>query len=275
MIELVNFLHLSDIHIPDKQGDLWYGVDPCLKLEKLIELAKKLELNPSFTVITGDISHTGSIQSYNLAKKYISKIQSLGGPVFPTVGNMDNRENFSNILLGKPSPQEEPPCYYSKTVEGLHVIAMDSRTPGSNTGSFSENQLDWLEEELREHQDEPAIIAFHEPIFFFGELGMFEKVDATRFKEIVSDGNVLAVLNGHIHCTLFTVVDGVHYVQAGSPLWENSFSERRTLSSDSSSFNLLSYNEDPDGQPVHLPNRLLVKPVSFSEGTKLIERTIE
>ena len=59
---MVNFLHLSDIHIPDKQGDLWDSVDPCIKLEKLIELAQKLELKPSFTVITGDISHTGSIQ---------------------------------------------------------------------------------------------------------------------------------------------------------------------------------------------------------------------
>jgi len=81
------------------------------------------------------------------------------------------------------------------TIEGLHVIAMDSHTPGSNTGSFSEEQLDWLAVELRDHQDEPAIIAFHEPIFFFGELGLFNKVDAKRFRDIVSEGNVLAVLN--------------------------------------------------------------------------------
>ncbi|UCD45018.1 MAG: metallophosphoesterase [Candidatus Bathyarchaeota archaeon] len=269
---MVNFLHISDIHIPDKKGDLWFGVDPCKKLEKLIELAKKLELNPSFTVITGDISHTGTIQSYNLAKKYIDEFRSLGGPVYPTMGTHDNRRNFSNILLGRPSPREEPPCHYSRTIEGLHVITMDSHTPGSLTGSFGEAQLDWLEKELREHQDEPAIIAFHEPIFFFGELGMFDKADAIRFKETVSRGNVLAVLSGHIHCPLFTMVDEVHYVQAGSPLWENSFNERGTLTHDSSSFNLLSYNEDPDGRPLHLPHCLLVKPVAFSEGTKLIEK---
>lgn len=262
---MVNFLHLSDIHIPDKQGDLWDGVDPCLKLEKLIELAKKLVINPSFTVITGDISHTGTIQSYNLAKKYISEIQSLGGIVLPAMGTKDDRQNFSNIILGKPSQQQEPPCYYNKTIEGLHVIAMDSHTPGSHTGSFSEEQLDWLEEELTEHQEEPAILAFHEPIFFFGELGLFNKADALRFKNIVSKGNVLAVLNGHLHCPLFTMVDGIHYIQAGSPLWENSYNERGRLSHDSSSFNLLSYNE----------GRLLVRPVSFSEGTQLIERTTE
>ncbi|MHA2303296.1 MAG: metallophosphoesterase family protein [Candidatus Thorarchaeota archaeon] len=271
---MVTFLHLSDIHIPDNKGDLWYGVDPCIKLEKLIEIAKKLELKPSFTVITGDISHSGTIQSYNLVKKYLKKIQSLGDIVLPTMGTKDNRANFSNILLGKPSSQEEPPCYYSQTIEGLSIIAMDSHTPGSHTGSFSEEQLDWLEEELREHPDKPAVIAFHEPIFFFGELGIFDKTDAIRFKEIVSDGNVLAVLNGHLHCPFFTMVDGVHYVQAGSPLWENSYNERGTLSTDSSSFNLLRYMEDPDGQPVHLPHRLFVRPVSFSEGTQMIDRPL-
>ena len=125
-------------------------------------------------MITGDISNTGTNQSYKLAKKYLDEIQSLGGPVFPTMGNMDIRNNFRNIILGKPSPQEEPPCYYSKTIEELHVIVMDSHTPGSHTGSFSEEQLDWLERELREHQDEPAIIAFHAPIFFFGEEGVFD-----------------------------------------------------------------------------------------------------
>jgi hypothetical protein len=95
---MVNFFHLSDIHIPDKQGDLWDSVDPCLKLKKLIELAKKLELNSSFVVITGDISHTGTIQSYNLAKRYINKIGSLGGVVLPTMGTMDNRRHFSSYL---------------------------------------------------------------------------------------------------------------------------------------------------------------------------------
>ena len=260
---MLHFFHISDIHIPNKQGDLWDGVDSCRKLEKLIGLAKKLGFNPLFTVITGDISHTGTIQSYNLAKQYIKQIQELGGVVLPTMGTKDDRQHFSSILLGNSSRVEDPVCYYSQTIEGLHVIAMDSHTPGSHTGSFSEEQLDWLKTELKANQEKPAIIAFHEPIFFFGRFGMFNKADAIRFRNIVSQGNVLAVLNGHMHCPLFTTVDGISYIQAGSPVWENSHSERGILSHDSSSFNLLSYNE----------RRLIVRPISFSEGTQLIERT--
>jgi len=260
---LIHFFHLSDIHIPDKRGDLWDTVDPCVKLEKLIELAKKLKINPSFTVITGDISHTGSRQSYTLAKQYIKQIQNLGGVVLPTMGTMDNRRQFSNILLGKFSPRDDPVCYYSQTLEGLHVIAMDSHTPGSMTGSFSTEQLDWLELELKNHQEEPAIIAFHEPIFFFGKYGMFNKADAARFRDIVYECNVLAVLNGHAHHCGFTMVDGIHYVQAGSPVFENSAYKGRRVSYDSSSFNVLTYYE----------GRLLMRPISFSERTQVIKRT--
>jgi Icc protein len=257
---LITFLHLSDIHIPDKKGDLWDGVDVCRKLETLIQLAEKLDLHPSFTVITGDISHTGTERSYHLAKRYIKKIQSLGGPVIPLMGNMDNRPHFRNILL-----EEHANCYSSHTIEGLHLLTMDSHTPGSSVGSFSEEQLHWLESELVDHHDEPTIIGFHHPIFFFGELGLFSKAHATLFKDLVSKGNVLAVLNGHLHHPLFTVVDGIYYIQAGSSSFENVYTTKGRLSYDSSSFNILRY----DG------GRLLVRLVSFSEGTEIIERIPE
>jgi 3',5'-cyclic AMP phosphodiesterase CpdA len=265
MSDLITFLHLSDIHIPDQQGDKWDGVDICRKLDTLIALAEQLGINPSFTVITGDISHTGTERSYHLAKRYIRKIQNLGGPVIPVIGNMDNRTNFSNILCEKPSPQDDSPCYYSHTVEGFHVIAMDSNTPGSPVGSFSEDQLLWLEGELIDHHDEPTVIGFHQPIFFFGEQGMFNKAHATRFRTLVSTGKVLAILNGHMHLPLFTVVDGIYYVQAGSPTFENAHTQKRRLSYDSSSFNQLLY----------IGGQLFVRIVSFSEGTQLIERTSE
>lgn len=262
---MITFFHLSDIHVPDRQGDVWDGVNICRKLDTLIALAEQLEFNHAFTVITGDISHTGTERSYHLAKRYIEKIQNLGGPVVPLMGNMDNRTNFSNILRGKSSPQDDSPCYYSHTVEGFHVIAMDSQTPGSHVGSFSEEQLHWLEGELIDHHDEPTIIGFHHPIFFFGEHGIFNKTHATRFRTLVSQGKVLAVLNGHLHFPFFTVVDGIYYVQAGSPTFENAYAQKGRLSYDSSSFNVLRY----DGK------RLGVRLVSFSEGTQLIERTPE
>ena len=180
---MVNFLHLSDIHIPDKRGDLCGNIDPFKKLDALIEYTKKLELNPAFTIITGDLSQTGTTQSYKHVKKYISKLQNLGGPVLPIMGNCDKRSNFSKILLGKPSPKKDPPCYYSKTIEGIHVIAMRA--------------------------------------------------------------------------------------QAGSSLELNIHTETgKVVTYDSSSFNVLGYVKND-------PNRLAVRPIYFSEGQQLVDKTIE
>ena len=258
----INILHISDTHIPDKRGNIHEGVNPCKKLDKLLDLAQRLDLNPSFSVITGDISNTGTEKSYNLAKKYIAQLQDLGGPVFLTMGTKDNRTNFRKILLETVSLREEPYCYYSESIEGLHLIAMDSHTVGSHIGSFNIRQLDWLEKELEENDDKPAIIAFHEPIFFFGEAGLFNKRDAIRFKNIISKGNVLAVLNGHLHRSFYTVIDGIQYIQAGSPLWENSIKDSYHLSYDSSSFNLLSYSM----------GNLSIRPVSFSDRTSIFRK---
>lgn len=99
------------------------GVNLCLKLETLIKLADKLDLHPSVTVIIGDISHTGTEHNYNLAKRYITKIQSLGSPAVHIMGHMDNRKNFSNILFEDLSPQDKHTCYYSQTIEEIHVSA--------------------------------------------------------------------------------------------------------------------------------------------------------
>ena len=98
---------------------------------------------------------------------------------------------------------------------------------------------------------------------------MFDKSDALRFRDIVSTGNVLAVLNGHLHCPLYGFVDGVSYVQAGSPLETNFHSETgKVVTYDSSSFNVLGYVKND-------PNRLAVRPIYFSEGQQLVDKTIE
>jgi 3',5'-cyclic AMP phosphodiesterase CpdA len=121
--------------------------DPCKKVEKVIEIAEEMGVTPAFSIITGDISQNGSETGYSIAKEYISRIEALGGPVLPAVGNVDGRRNFRRILLGELN-HDDGPCYYSRTIDGLHVIILDSQNPGSEKGSFEGEQLSWLKEEL-------------------------------------------------------------------------------------------------------------------------------
>jgi 3',5'-cyclic AMP phosphodiesterase CpdA len=262
---MINFLHFSDFHIQEKRGILKEGVDPCLKLENVIEVAREMDIKPAFSIITGDIAQDGLEEGYTLAKEYIREIETLGGPVILTVGNVDMRENFRNYMLESTG---EGPCYYSQTVGGLRVIVLDSQTPGANTGSFGGGQLEWLEEELRGTQ-EPSLIAFHHPVFNVPFLSgmtpaIFDPDDARRFREIVEVGNILGVLCGHLHQCMVSMEEGLLYVMSGSVFSELSYNEREKRLHEASGFNFMSY----DGE------RLTVRPVAFSEGRALIYKEL-
>jgi len=260
---MVNFLHFSDFHIQKRRGILKEGVDPCLKLERVIEVAREMDVRPAFSIVTGDISQDGSEEGYAIAKEYIREIEALGGPVLPTMGNVDGRENFRRLLLGG---SDDDPCFYSRTLGGLHIVILNSQTPGGNTGSFGEVQLKWLEEEVRDAQ-EPCVIAFHHPVFdvpFLSELvpPIFDPGDARRFREIVKGGDVLGVFCGHLHQCMSSMEGGVSYVMSGSVFSEASYNEEEKRLHEASGFNFLSYEG----------GRLTVRPVAFSEGRKLIYR---
>jgi len=260
---MITFLHFSDFHIQERKGILKEGVDPWLKLEKVIEVARELNVKPAFSIVTGDIAQNGSEEGYVLAKEFIREIEALGGPVIPAVGNVDRRENFrKNMLEGA----GEGPCFYSQTVGGLHVVILDSQTPGADTGSFGGGQLDWLEEELR-RAPEPSVIAFHHPVFDVPFLlgmtpAIFDPDDARRFREIVAGRGVLGVFCGHLHQCMVSLDGSVLYVMSGSVFSEASYNEVEKRLFEASGFNIMSYDRE----------RLTVRPVVFSEGRKLIYR---
>ena len=260
---MVNFLHFSDFHIQERRGVLKEGVDPCLKLDRVIEVAREMDVSPAFSIVTGDIAQDGSEEGYAIAKEYIREIERLGGPVLPAMGNVDGRENFRRLLLGGSGGG---PCFYSRTVGGLRVVVLDSQTPGENAGSFGEGQLEWLEEEVR-GAPVPCVIAFHHPIFDAPFLSgvvpdVFDPDDARRFREIVAGGKVLGVLCGHRHQCLVSMERGIPYVMSGSSYIEASYNEGEKSLHKASGFNILSY----DGE------RLMVRPVVLSEGRKLINK---
>jgi 3',5'-cyclic AMP phosphodiesterase CpdA len=212
-----------------ERGMLREEGDPCKKIERIIKIAREIGVKPAFSIITGNISQNGSETGYNITKEYISLIENLGGPVLPAIGNVDKRLNFRRILLGEADP-DDCPCYYSRTIGGLHVIILDSQTAGSEKGSFEGEQLSCLEEELQDRV-EPSIIAFYHPVFEFpllrhAMLETFDPAEAIRFLEIVSEANVAMVLCGHLHQNLITSEGNVKYMMGYGTLSELVLSDR-------------------------------------------------
>ena len=76
------FLHLSDLHISSGKDSEVYGIKSYRKLEAVVESINGLGVNPSFVLITGDISHDGTTESYYHVKNLLKKIESRNIPVY-------------------------------------------------------------------------------------------------------------------------------------------------------------------------------------------------
>ena len=237
--------------------------NPCSKIEKIIQLAKETNIKPSFSIITGDISQNGSTSGYRIAQEYISQIESLGGPVLPVMGNVDNRIRFRENLLMEPN-RGDAPCYYSKIVDGVRVILLDSQNPGKHTGVLIDEQLNWLEKELS-FDIEPTIVALHHPPFKLylpdgGTHIVFESASMARFQRIVENSKVVAVLCGHLHQSLITKTMGIYYVVGCAALSEAFYEGKVYRTYDSSGFTQYTLHED----------QLTVRPIIYTEGRPLI-----
>ena len=154
---MLSFLHLSDLHIPSKKESEVYGIKPYKKLESVVKSICDLNVHPSFVLITGDISHDGTLESYYLVKDLFYTIESLKIPVHYALGNNDKRVNFQKVFDHKTTDH----YYYCFEYEPLRVIVLDSYRSGTRGGYFDGDQFDWLEKTLSSEPMRPTVIAFH------------------------------------------------------------------------------------------------------------------
>jgi 3',5'-cyclic AMP phosphodiesterase CpdA len=179
------------------------------------------------------------------------------------MGNHDDRENFRRVFRTSSS---SGPIFYSEDQGHLRIIVLDSLHPGSHGGRFDGEQLNWLSEELKIDRERPTIIAFHHPVgksphkALDGKL--FDLGQSDEFYQLVSRGNVLALLFGHLHYHQVAMVDGIMQIQAGSIQGQLNFGEEEYWLVNTSSYNQIIYR---DGM-------LFVKTITLPYDGRMIEK---
>jgi 3',5'-cyclic AMP phosphodiesterase CpdA len=263
---MFSFLHISDLHIPSSEMETSHGVSPCQRLDHVIDSIDKLEYPPSFAIITGDLSTEGTVEGYELVRRYTERLNEKRVRTILAMGNHDDRENYRQVFQTRPSME---PIYYTEEYGELRIIVMDSLYPGSQGGHFEGEQLDWLSEVLKKDAERPTIIAFHHPIYTLPqkvtEGKLFNGSQRDEFYRVVSGSNVLAIIHGHLHHNQVTTVNGVLHVQAGSTVTELNFNEDEYWIVNTSCYNQVFYH---DGM-------LFVKTITLPyDGKVLVRRPI-
>lgn len=168
---------------------------------KLFEEISRLDPQPAFCVNTGDVAEIGTEEEY---QQLCEALRSLKPKMYIAPGNHDVRWN----PRGKEgyTAGTGQPLHQSWDFEGIHFITLDSTVVLQHWGHISQDQLDWLKQDLDKlPNDTPIVIGFHH---WIGRDRVMVD-NEQELMELVAPYNIVLWLQGHGHSDIQWSINGV------------------------------------------------------------------
>lgn len=128
-------------------------------------------------------------------------------PLYFTPGNHDVWSDFSEQVYEKETGR---PVSYSFDYQDAHFTVLDN----SRTSDLSDEQMQFLEEDLKQHPDQhPKFVFFNKP-FWIIPLAM--KSGDFSLHQMASKYGVDYIVSGHGHLFMRMELDGIVYLEVGS-----------------------------------------------------------
>lgn len=202
---LETWVLFSDTHIPTDPKAEARGIIMGDNLTRCVNQALKLPNKPYGVLVNGDCAYlNGQPSDYATFVSLINPIRDAGIPVHCTLGNHDDRKNFTAALTSVQDP---------RPVEGRHVSILSSATMNwvmldsldqvnQTPGVLGNDQLSWLDRTLASLPAKPTVVmAHHNPQQPLQEgqkaTGMADS-DAL-FQVLAKHTKVKAFIYGHTH----------------------------------------------------------------------------
>lgn len=188
--------------------DIHLGFDPGnpaeLNRQRLDQVLRALidgPNRPDLLLATGDLTDHGDPESYRALAEAFSQCPF---PVWPAMGNHDDRANFAAIF--RHVPQQDGFVHYVIPLENRRILVLDTLEPGRHGGAFCEVRAEWLAARLDEDAETPTLIVLHHPPVEAGIEWMNTHPDepwVERFAAAIEHRpNIAALLCGHLHRTI-------------------------------------------------------------------------
>lgn len=215
-METLRFAHISDTHVVcSGSSEFMFQVRREVRDPKdtLVKCLKELGGQPlDFVLLTGDLVHEGEEADYAAYRRLFDSYLP-GVPLCVALGNHDHRGAFRRGFLGQ--PQGDDSAYLAvQTVKGLRVVSLDTPYIDGLAGSLPEEQLDYLEQAVREPAPRGTVVIMHHPVTADQPWARLQAPE--RFARILQNSDVKAVFNGHLHCNYVAWYGGVPHFTAGS-----------------------------------------------------------
>ncbi|MBD8652806.1 metallophosphoesterase [Rhizobium sp. CFBP 13726] len=210
MVE-TTFIHITDLHVGNPSvADSHLFSDTSATLSRVLALIGSMEQKPQFIIASGDLTNRGDVESYRQLR---SLMAATDVPVVYAIGNHDTRAGFYQGMLDRTSDLDAP-YDHDQVIGGIHIVTLDTTTPGEIGGSLTPAQFAWLAQALDRHGDLPKlIVAHHAPVL--GDAVPWDHWRTIEFSQsqqlagVLKGRNILAILSGHIHHDRFSSWHGI------------------------------------------------------------------
>ena len=238
---------ITDVHlgfVPDTPDE-----DNRRRLDAVLALLSEGVNRPDLLIASGDLVDRGDVQSY---RRYAEAIRGCPFPVYPCLGNHDQRDTFAEVFPHVPMPGGF--AQYCIALDGLRIIVLDTLEVGRQGGGFCVERAAWLKARLGEHRAIPTVIVMHHPPFDAGIdwISAFKDEPWVRRFARTIDGHrqVKAIWCGHLHRPIATSWHGVTVTVCPASAAQLAL-DLRPIDAEAMDDRAM-VNDDPPGYALHL-----------------------
>lgn len=231
--ESFSFIHITDFHVGDPRG-LFESIQETIGWKSVKRCINEINiLHPDFVVISGDLTY-GQLYPFEYRNEYdlcYDMIQQFDVPTFLAPGNHDG---YNRILEDGLAFWERyfGPLYYSFDYGNFHFQSINSYDmskfhrltflfiPLNWGGSISDEQLDWIEQDLAAHQGSNHVqFMHHNPLWETRKdsLMLKEYINRENLLSLIKSYQVDLVLAGHVHWDNVTIQNGTTFITTTTP----------------------------------------------------------
>ncbi|WP_372749837.1 3',5'-cyclic-AMP phosphodiesterase, partial [Litorivivens sp.] len=198
---------LSDTHLGKLPGYELLGLDTDYSFSQVLRLAESMPA-PELYLLSGDISNNGYREAYQRVYDVFAQRDN----VVWLPGNHDNVPAMKAICDER---------WFRPRVDlgAWQLLSLDSSVPGTPCGTLGDDQLVFLDEQLKQHRDQYTLVALHHHVLPVGCEWLDEQVlsNSEELTEVLSRyPQVKAVTSGHVHQEMDTVRDGIRFITSPS-----------------------------------------------------------
>lgn len=199
----VRLVQISDCHLRSTPGAQNWGVDVDAGLRAVLALAGAAR--PALLLATGDLVHDEAAPAYERLRDEF--LLPTGLPVAALPGNHDDADVLAACWSSGPVQRRR-----QLETGGWQLLLLDTRVAQSPVGRLAPSELDFLQQSLAARPQTPTLVALHHPPLLTGCAG-FDAIAlenrAELFAVLKQAPQVRAVVFGHLHAEVDTVIDGI------------------------------------------------------------------